>query len=272
MPSVLIVDDEPDMLELLCLFAAESFPEARIASASSGEAGLAKLREARPDVVLSDFKMGGMDGIEFLRRCGEALPQASLVLMTAYADSGLESRAQEEAGSTRSSGSRSTPHSLRRCCGNCWRREGQLEAEEGALAVAGALAPDAAAVLLDDAAADVEAEAGAAGRLLAVLELAERLEQQLDLGGVDAHAGVAHPHPRLAFSWPTVTVTVPPEGVNLMALATRLNSTWVQRAGSASTSTACPPGTATRTCFSRARPSIDWQVSAARRRGPSAAA
>ncbi|MEA3202962.1 MAG: hypothetical protein QOI63_628 [Thermoplasmata archaeon] len=94
-PALLIVDDEPDMLDLLRIFASEAFPAARIVGAASGEAALVVIAAAPPDVVLCDFRMPGMDGIELLRRCAVAAPRARRVLMTAYADSGLEALAQE---------------------------------------------------------------------------------------------------------------------------------------------------------------------------------
>ncbi|MCE3236082.1 MAG: hypothetical protein K0Q50_2262 [Vampirovibrio sp.] len=40
----------------------------------------------RPDVIISDFSMPGMDGITFLRNVKEVLPEATLILLTGYAD------------------------------------------------------------------------------------------------------------------------------------------------------------------------------------------
>lgn len=40
----------------------------------------------RPDVVISDFSMPGMDGITFLRNVKKLLPEATLILLTGYAD------------------------------------------------------------------------------------------------------------------------------------------------------------------------------------------
>lgn len=47
---------------------------------------LADALRLRPDVVVSDFSMPDMDGIQFLRRMKELLPESTLILLTGYAD------------------------------------------------------------------------------------------------------------------------------------------------------------------------------------------
>jgi DNA-binding NtrC family response regulator len=47
---------------------------------------LEQVSTIRPDVVISDFSMPGMDGITFLRKVKQALPEATLILLTGYAD------------------------------------------------------------------------------------------------------------------------------------------------------------------------------------------
>lgn len=47
---------------------------------------LAQLPSIQPDVVISDFSMPGMDGISFLRNVKQVLPEATLILLTGYAD------------------------------------------------------------------------------------------------------------------------------------------------------------------------------------------
>ncbi|MDX1383826.1 MAG: sigma-54 dependent transcriptional regulator, partial [Thermoanaerobaculia bacterium] len=55
-------------------------------SCSGGEAALAELESEVADVVVTDRKMPGMDGLELLRRVGERHPEVPVILMTAYAD------------------------------------------------------------------------------------------------------------------------------------------------------------------------------------------
>src|ERR1051325_3976483 len=75
--------------------------------------------------------------------------------------------------------------------------ERNLERERGALARAGALAPDAPVVPFDDALADVEAQSRAGvGLLHRVVHLAEGLEEARDVFGLHADARVGDAHAR----------------------------------------------------------------------------
>jgi CheY-like chemotaxis protein/nitrogen-specific signal transduction histidine kinase len=64
---VLIVDDNNDAAETLCMLV-ESLGGNQVRTASSGEQALETARELRPDVVLLDLGMPGMDGYEVARR------------------------------------------------------------------------------------------------------------------------------------------------------------------------------------------------------------
>ena len=60
--DILIVDDDPDMLDWLCVHLSDRFPAARLRRATHGAAALALAREQMPDLVLSDLDMPGVDG------------------------------------------------------------------------------------------------------------------------------------------------------------------------------------------------------------------
>ncbi len=47
---------------------------------------LAQLEALKPDVIISDFSMPDMDGITFLQKVKEVLPESTLILLTGYAD------------------------------------------------------------------------------------------------------------------------------------------------------------------------------------------
>jgi DNA-binding NtrC family response regulator len=81
--SVLIVDDEPDMLQLLRRSLA---PELGcvVETASSGEMAMQVLSQKRFDLVLADIKMPGMDGLELLDLIKRTMPGLTVVMMTAY--------------------------------------------------------------------------------------------------------------------------------------------------------------------------------------------
>ena len=92
---ILIVDDEPDILDLLRMFIQNAFPTARVLTARTGHEGLGILDSGPVDAIVSDYRMPAMDGIEFLSQAGTRLPECGRILMTAFADLSLESRARK---------------------------------------------------------------------------------------------------------------------------------------------------------------------------------
>src|SRR5882672_8241657 len=81
--TILIVDDEPRVLDALEAVLAAEF---RILRASSGPAALELLRTEEVAVVLTDYKMPGMTGVEMLRECQTVAPDAVRLVLTAYTD------------------------------------------------------------------------------------------------------------------------------------------------------------------------------------------
>ncbi|GIO12650.1 hypothetical protein J19TS2_22050 [Cohnella xylanilytica] len=55
-------------------------------SATDGEAGLAVIREAKPELVVTDIRMPKMDGLEMTRRIMELLPGSKIIILSAYTD------------------------------------------------------------------------------------------------------------------------------------------------------------------------------------------
>ncbi len=84
--KVLIVDDEVDILDVLVMLAEQLGYSA--ASADSGKAGIDKYKSWRPDVVLLDRNMPGMDGLKCAQRILEYDPEARLVLISGYDEGG----------------------------------------------------------------------------------------------------------------------------------------------------------------------------------------
>jgi DNA-binding NtrC family response regulator len=84
MKRILIVDDDPDIRESLP--GALSAIGAEIATVADGEEALAALARESPDIVLTDVRMPGLDGLELLRLLGERAPDVDVILMTAYDD------------------------------------------------------------------------------------------------------------------------------------------------------------------------------------------
>jgi two-component system, NtrC family, response regulator AtoC len=80
--SVLIVDDEGSMRHLLTVILSDRGYEAR-AVASAGEA-LRELAVRDYDVVLTDVRMPGMDGLALLAAIQQAQPEVTVIVMSAY--------------------------------------------------------------------------------------------------------------------------------------------------------------------------------------------
>ena len=82
-PRVLIVDDEQRMAEVLAMALGRTGYECE--TCDSGTAALAALDRRRADVVITDWKMPEMDGIELLRQLRARHPTLPVILVTAFA-------------------------------------------------------------------------------------------------------------------------------------------------------------------------------------------
>src|SRR5262245_15793702 len=92
--AILIVDDEPIVRESLgSWFREDGF---QVEVAQSGREALEKLTKRKWDIYLIDIKMPGMDGLELQRKIKEITPEASVIIMTAYAsvDTAVEAMKQ----------------------------------------------------------------------------------------------------------------------------------------------------------------------------------
>ncbi len=80
---VLVVDDQPDMRTMLGKLITRKL-DCEVRLADSAHTALQIIEEWRPDVVLADIKMPGMDGLEFQRQLGTIDPAVSTIIMTGY--------------------------------------------------------------------------------------------------------------------------------------------------------------------------------------------
>ncbi len=80
---MLYVDDEPENLRIFELTFRREFS---VVTARSGEEGLQQIHQKPVALVLSDHRMPGMSGVEFLTRIREIDPKTIRILVTAYGD------------------------------------------------------------------------------------------------------------------------------------------------------------------------------------------
>jgi CheY-like chemotaxis protein len=91
---ILVVDDEESSAFLLSENLAELGPEYRVETACSAEEALQKTAAESFDLVITDLRMPGLDGLELLERVRAAHPQTRLILITAYGSEQVEARAR----------------------------------------------------------------------------------------------------------------------------------------------------------------------------------
>src|ERR1700749_2986353 len=90
MSHILLVDDEPNILNALrrCITSGRRDEQEPIVieTFTSAKKALERMEEQDFDVVITDYRMAEMDGVEFLQRVIEINPVTRRLLMSAYAD------------------------------------------------------------------------------------------------------------------------------------------------------------------------------------------
>jgi CheY-like chemotaxis protein len=95
MTRLLIVEDNAGMRSLIWSVVADLFEA--VTECGDGAGALGAYRECRPDWVLMDVRMPGLDGITATALIKEAFPEARIVIVTDYAETKLR-RAALDAG------------------------------------------------------------------------------------------------------------------------------------------------------------------------------
>ena len=105
MSRIMIVDDEVEILKSLrrllrvapCTYGNKTF-NLEVESFSVPAEALERARHEEFDLFISDFRMPGMDGIEFLKGTKELQPDAARLILSGYADLNALVRAVNEVG------------------------------------------------------------------------------------------------------------------------------------------------------------------------------
>ncbi|MBW3581664.1 MAG: response regulator [Euryarchaeota archaeon] len=95
--TVLLVDDEEDILASLSDLLTSALDGVRVVTASSGREALGRLEAEEVDLIVTDYKMPGMNGFELLCEAAQRAPQVPRMLMTAFPDLDIALRAINEA-------------------------------------------------------------------------------------------------------------------------------------------------------------------------------
>ena len=84
MPKILLIDDEADILRVLSMSLRSDGYD--VITALSGEEGLALFEKESPELILTDIKMPGMDGIEVLKRIKTLSDESEVIIITGHGD------------------------------------------------------------------------------------------------------------------------------------------------------------------------------------------
>jgi len=80
--KILVIDDDTSLRRVLEYNLQEEGYE--VQAASSGEEGLYLFGQSRPDLVITDMKMSGMDGLMVLKSVKELAPESLVIIITAF--------------------------------------------------------------------------------------------------------------------------------------------------------------------------------------------
>ena len=94
--TILIVDDDENILKSIKRSLMDD--NYNILTATSGQEGMALLKKQNVSLVISDQKMPGMTGLEFLEKVKINYPEILTIMLTAHADIEITIKAINEAG------------------------------------------------------------------------------------------------------------------------------------------------------------------------------
>jgi DNA-binding NtrC family response regulator len=95
-PAILIVDDDPDILALLHLIIQNLVPTYDIIPMRDAHSALRHLAQRTVPLLITDYMMPGMDGLQLTAAVKAASPMTHVILATAYGSAALEQRAREQ--------------------------------------------------------------------------------------------------------------------------------------------------------------------------------
>jgi CheY-like chemotaxis protein len=110
MTRILIVDDDPSVLDMLRASLAQPGDDYQVICTNGGLSALRQVEEGSFDLLLTDYQMPGMNGLDLARAVRRIAPGTRVVLMTAYGDN---ARLQDRIRALELDGCLRKPFSLR---------------------------------------------------------------------------------------------------------------------------------------------------------------
>lgn len=143
-PLVLLIDDHALFRTGLRLLLADHWPQAILREADSLDQVLAEPGDPRPDLIVLDLHLPGMDGMTGLKALRAHLGPVPVVVVSSFGDETLMRRVREQGAAgflTKSVSADVLADGLRRV----WQGQSLWIGQAGASAVSGALSPETAA-------------------------------------------------------------------------------------------------------------------------------
>jgi CheY-like chemotaxis protein len=92
--TILIVEDDQDVLAILRIVLKSGFRNCQILTAAQGRDALEILTQQPIDLMLTDFNMPNMNGVDLTKRAKAINPQLRVALITAYTTAEIRTEAQ----------------------------------------------------------------------------------------------------------------------------------------------------------------------------------
>ncbi len=86
-PKILVIDDQKPLREVITLALKREGYE--VEAFRDGRSALERMEQERFNVVITDLRMNGTDGMEVLRKVKRLYPETSVIIITAYASLGV---------------------------------------------------------------------------------------------------------------------------------------------------------------------------------------
>ena len=93
MPKILLIDDDRTFLNAMTALIMTVRIDIAVDTALCAEAGLLLVGVTDYDVIISDVRMPGLDGLRLIRECKRLRPSTPVVLVTGYGDQDVEAKA-----------------------------------------------------------------------------------------------------------------------------------------------------------------------------------
>lgn len=93
---LLLVDDDDDIRRAVTKYVTGAMPNVHVVASASGKDGLDILLNEPIDLILTDYRMPQMNGLEFLEQAKRIKPRVPRIMLTAYPDMELAKAAVNE--------------------------------------------------------------------------------------------------------------------------------------------------------------------------------